>query len=126
MAVSYVTQIPGVLRILQLLFNFIGFVCILATGLSQRGDAFLAATIGGFLLSLTIILIRVLDVHAKISLPWIKIEFVYNIIWAIFLLITSALILDQGPGGYIAGGVFGLFGVLAYLIDAVDKYYAGL
>ncbi|KAK9745623.1 Membrane-associating domain [Popillia japonica] len=126
MAVGYVMQIPGILRILQLLFNFIGFVCILATGVSPKGDAFLAATIGGFLISLIIILIKILNVHERISLPWPRIEFIYNLVWAVFLLITSALVLDQGPGGYIAGGVFGLLGVIAYLIDALDKYYAGI
>lgn len=39
------------------------------------------------------------------TLPWPRIEFIYDIVWAVFLLITAALVIDHGPGGYIAGGV---------------------
>lgn len=90
-------------------FNFVAFICILATVATARGDAFLAASIGGFLTSFIILLLKIFNIHEKVVLPWPRLEFIFNIIWAVFLLITSALVIDQGPGGYIAGGVSFLY-----------------
>lgn len=88
----------------------------MASFTSPRGDAFLAASIGGFIITLIIVILKILDVHEKLTLPWGKIEFVYDIVWAIFLLITSALVIDSGPGPYIAGGVSIIFIKLLNLV----------
>nr|XP_022899886.1 uncharacterized protein LOC111413225 [Onthophagus taurus] len=126
MGLLYVRTLPGALKCVQLLFNLIAFICIAATGVSARGDAFLVASVGAFVITLLLLLIRIMDLDTKINLPWMKIEFGYCVIWSIFYLITAALVIDTNVDGYIAGGVFGLLAMILYIIDAIDKFRAGL
>lgn len=90
-------------------FNFIGFMCIACTnGVSAKGDAFLAASIGAFIITAIFLVIYVLDIQERVGIPWIKIQFFYCVIWGLFYLITAALVIDLGSGyvdSYVAGGV---------------------
>lgn len=90
-------------------FNFIGFMCIACTnGTSAKGDAFLAASIGAFIITAIFLVIYVLDIQERVGIPWIKIQFFYCVIWGLFYLITAALVIDLGSGyvdSYVAGGV---------------------
>ncbi|XP_017774337.1 PREDICTED: CKLF-like MARVEL transmembrane domain-containing protein 4 [Nicrophorus vespilloides] len=122
MAIDYIKTTPGILKAVEVVLNFIGFVSVAATGVSPRGDAFLVASVGGFLITGIMLVLFMLDLHEKIPIPWNRVEFFFCIIWAVFYLITAALVIDVRAGGYIAGGSFGLFATVAYLLDAYDKY----
>lgn len=132
MGFAYVQSYPGILKLVEEVLNIIAFSCVASFQLStSRGDAFLAASIGAFVITFILLLIRVFDVDQKIVAPWPKIEFGYCLIWSVFYLITSALLIDIGNSTwyridkYIAGGSFGLFATCVYLVDAYDKFKNG-
>lgn len=91
---EYLKSKKGILKLLEELFNIIALACVASEATGPRGEAFLVASIGAFIITALIIFVRVLGLDEKISAPWSKIELGYCIIWGVFYLITSALVID--------------------------------
>lgn len=95
----------------------IAFSCVADALSSSRGDAFLAASVGAFIITFLLLMIRMFDLDQKIVAPWHMIEMGYCAVWSVFYLITAALVLDFGTpirgtslgDKYLAGGVSNFF-----------------
>lgn len=83
----------------------IGFIIVLASGLNDRGKAFLAATIGAMIASILFLIVYVSKAISKGTYMWLKLEMYFGIIWGIFYLIVSSLVLATLWNPYIAAGV---------------------
>ncbi|KAF2901353.1 hypothetical protein ILUMI_04832 [Ignelater luminosus] len=119
---GYVKTLPGIIKIAQEVMNFIGMICVAATGMSARGDAFIACSVIALIVTALLLASYIFQIIAKLQIPWYKIEFFYCVIWVIFYIVVSSLVAASGSGGYIAGGIFGFLAAILYAADAYHKY----
>lgn len=124
---SYITTIPGILKIVQVLCSLLGFICIQCSRLSSwsKGSFFswismIAFWFTGILLGLY--LFHILEKFYKI--PWLKIEFLFCTIWTLLYLIASILATTVHDNPHSAAAFFGFVAMLAYLVDAYLKFKA--
>ncbi|CAB3231563.1 unnamed protein product [Arctia plantaginis] len=124
---SYIKTIPGILKIVQVLCSFIGFICILTSRLSSapRGEFFnwismIAFWFTGILLGFY--LFHILEKFYKI--PWLKIEFGFCSLWTFFFLLASILATTVHDNSYSAAAFFGFVATIAYAIDCYLKWVA--
>lgn len=85
--------------------SFIGLIIIIASGLSARGTAFIVAAIGALIVSCFYILIYVTTLAAQRTELWLKSELLFALVWGIFYLTVSILVISTMSSPYIAAGV---------------------
>ncbi|KAJ8929300.1 hypothetical protein NQ314_018007, partial [Rhamnusium bicolor] len=130
---SYIRTVPGILKIAavvrkMLVLSLLGFICIEASGVFSyhtRGSWFNFVAMTGFWFTgilLALYLFHIVERFYRI--PWLKIEFLFCAIWALFYLIASCLAVTFAVEAYIAAGVFGFLAMVVYGIDAFLKLKA--
>lgn len=126
---SYTRTLPGILKILQVVLNLLGFICITVSNHSNssRGGWFNTVAMGGFWFTGILLVFYIFHIVEKFSkIPWLKIELIFCTIWALFYLLAASL-----AAGYAwaveAFGVAAFFGfcaMVAYGYDAWLKFQA--
>lgn len=126
---SYVRTIPGILKIVQMVTDLLGFICITVSSYSgnSRGGWFNTVAMGGFWITgflLGFYLFHVIEKFHKI--PWLKIEFIFCALWAVFYLLAASLAADYArlSEGFGVASFFGFVALVAYAYDAWLKFKA--
>lgn len=124
---SYVKTVPGILKIIQIVLNLLGFICIEVSSFSylSRGSFFNTVSMGGFWFTgimLALYLFHVIEKFFKI--PWLKIELGFCGLWTFLYLLAAALAVSFGDEAFSAAAFFGFCAMVAYGIDAFLKYKA--
>ncbi|GBP53186.1 CKLF-like MARVEL transmembrane domain-containing protein 4 [Eumeta japonica] len=129
---SYLTTIPGILKIAQVVLNLLGFICIQTSYFSILSEyryfswiSMIAFWFSGILLGLY--LFHFVEKFYKI--PWLKIEFGFCALWAFLYLVAASLAASSSSkfndNSSAAAAFFGFAAMLAYGIDAFLKWRAG-
>ncbi|KAL1458053.1 hypothetical protein WDU94_008228 [Cyamophila willieti] len=123
---SYLRTVPGMLKIIQIVLNLIGFILISLSmySMAPRANFFNTVAMFGFWFTgilLVLYLFHIIEMLYKI--PWLKIEFLYCGILAAFYFIASILC-----AAWATHSTFGVAAILgfcatgAYAYDAWLKY----
>lgn len=121
---SYIRTIPGILKIVQILLNLLGFICIEVAGVYHtRGSFFNTVSMTGFWFTgvlLALYLFHIIEKFYKI--PWLKVEFIFCGVIALLYLIAAALAAAVYLEAYAAAAFFGFCAMVVYGYDAFLKY----
>ncbi|KAK0085241.1 hypothetical protein PV325_005531 [Microctonus aethiopoides] len=125
----YIRTRSGILKVIQVSMNLLGFICITCSIYSShgRGGWFNTVAMGGFWFTgilLALYLFHVVDKFQRI--PWNKIEFVFCALWTAFYLLAASLAADLAKHAEAFGvaAFFGFCAMIAYGYDAYLKFYA--
>ncbi|XP_015185152.1 PREDICTED: CKLF-like MARVEL transmembrane domain-containing protein 4 [Polistes dominula] len=126
---SYMRTLPGILKILQVILNFLGFICITVSIYSShsRGGWFNTVAMGGFWFTGVLLVLYLFHIVEKFSkIPWLKIELIFCSIWTIFYLLAASLAADYGriAESFAVAAFFGFCAMVAYGYDAWLKFIA--
>nr|CAD7606532.1 unnamed protein product [Timema genevievae] len=123
----YIRTIPGILKVVQIVLNLLGFICISVSwgATSSRGSWFNTVAMTGFWFTgimLALYLFHVVEKFYKI--PWLKIEFVFCALWVFFYLLAASLAADYGKAdeAFGAAAFFGFCAMVVYGYDAFLKF----
>ncbi|XP_066584237.1 CKLF-like MARVEL transmembrane domain-containing protein 4 [Prorops nasuta] len=127
---SYIRTLPGILKVVQITLNLIGFICITCSyvsNTSSRGGWFNTVAMGGFWFTGIVLVLYLFHIVEKFSrIPWLKIEFVFCSIWTVFYLLAASLAADHTKYSEAFGvaAFFGFCAMIAYGYDAWLKFNA--
>ncbi|KAF6215629.1 hypothetical protein GE061_010385 [Apolygus lucorum] len=114
---DYVKTVPGMLKCVQIILSLLVFICVSFSMYSAFGRlAFMSFICGlGFWLTGVLLAFYLFHVIEKFyTIPWLKIEFGYCIVWTLFLMIGSTLSFAYLDAASIFG-VVGFFGTMRSL-----------
>lgn len=122
---SYVRTVPGILKVVCLVLNFIGFLCIMVSENSYHSRAgwfnFCAGT--GFWVTGILLALYLFHVIEKLHfIPWLMVEFGYCSAWSFFYF-TAAAACAAEAGRYEAWGAASFFGFVAMIVYGVDGFF---
>ncbi|KAF2898808.1 hypothetical protein ILUMI_07372 [Ignelater luminosus] len=124
---SYVRRQGGVLKVLQILLSFVGFMCIQATylSLSSIGKFFSTVSMLGVWITGILLVCYLYHVVEKYyNLPWIKLELFYCTVIAFCFLVAACMTAEVEDIAFQIAGSFGFFAMVAYGVDAYSKFVA--
>ncbi|XP_012261261.1 uncharacterized protein LOC105689080 [Athalia rosae] len=126
---SYFKTLPGILKVVQVVLNLLGFICIISTVLryNSREQWFNTVAMGGFWFTGIILCFYVFHIIEKFhKIPWLKIELVFCLIWTACNLLAASLVAGDAriDDALAAAAVFGFLAMVAYGIDAWLKFMA--
>ncbi|XP_063224463.1 CKLF-like MARVEL transmembrane domain-containing protein 4 [Bacillus rossius redtenbacheri] len=123
----YIRTIPGILKVVQIVLNLLGFICITISPYRyhSRNSWFNTVAMTGFWFTgimLALYLFHIIEKFYRI--PWLKIEFCFCALWTFFYLIAASLAADQGRYDEASGAAafFGFVAMVAYGYDAFLKF----
>ncbi|XP_057377515.1 uncharacterized protein LOC130699229 [Daphnia carinata] len=124
----YVNTFPGQLNIANMVFNILGFVCIMVSEVNGQPIAywFIICAMGGFGITAILLALHFFNVIKRNSIPWTKLEMFYCGLWCFSMLTASAACAAQGSRveAWAAASFFGLLSVFTYGVDASSKFKA--
>ncbi|XP_043259081.1 CKLF-like MARVEL transmembrane domain-containing protein 4 [Colletes gigas] len=126
---SYTRTRPGILKIAQVAFNLLGFICITVSSQSNssRGAWFNTVAMAGFWFTGILLVFYLFHIVEKFSkIPWLKVEFIFCTIWTAFYLLAAALAADYAKyvESFGAAAFFGFCAMVVYGYDAWLKFQA--
>lgn len=124
---EYVRTVPGILKVVCLVFNLIGFICIQSSPFSSTatGGFFSYVAMQSFWFTLIMLVLYLLQVVYKFNrVPWLRIEMWVYVVTAALYLLASCLAASAGPKAFAAAAFFGFVAMLVYGYDAFLKYRA--
>ncbi|XP_076816619.1 MARVEL domain-containing protein 1-like [Clavelina lepadiformis] len=126
---NYVTSIPGVLTILELVFGLICWALLASFPFSTFFAGFqfaLFVTITSWLLTLILFVIYLFGLHANAcsGAPWSIIDFGHNALWSLMYFIAACVIAAYADGfdTLIASAVFAFIVTAIYLIHTFISF----
>lgn len=129
---SYLSTIPGMLKLGAVILDIIFFICILCGGPYWRthpsGDWGIFVSMTGFWVTGILLLFYLMHICEKFHvIPWLLIEFVFCALWSFFYLTTAidtavACGKDYGAKSFGAASFFGFVTMVAYGFDAFLKF----
>lgn len=124
---SYITTLPGIIKIAVIVLNLIGFICIQASAFRSngRGVYFSIVTHLGFWFSGSLLVLYLFHMVEKYhNIKWLKIEMIAYVVMVFLYLIASTIAVAFGAAPYSAAGFFGYLAMVLYGGDAFLKYRA--
>ncbi|KAL4705335.1 hypothetical protein ACJJTC_019021 [Scirpophaga incertulas] len=119
----YIKTLPGVLKIVELICNIVGFICI------KVSSAFISPIFYNLLywianiITLFLLLMYMFHFVEKYErVPWYKLEFFYCCIIVLAYIGTSIFAATLAENIGYAVGFFGLCAIIAYALDGILKY----
>lgn len=131
LTMSYIMSIPGILKIVEFFTLLLAFAIAADVyyGRSGRMDFFLFVTVTSWLLVIAVFVLFAFNIIAKInlSIDWNIPVFVFAVVAAVLLLLSSALIADTVAGfrglavfdKIRAAAAFGFISMFVFIADAV-------
>ncbi|XP_017880418.1 CKLF-like MARVEL transmembrane domain-containing protein 8 [Ceratina calcarata] len=125
----YTRTLPGMLKVAQVVLNLLGFICITVSSQSNssRGGWFNTVAMIGFWFTGILLVFYLFHIVEKFSkIPWLKIEFIFCVIWTAFYLLAAALAADYARyvEAFGVAAFFGFCAMVAYGYDAWLKFHA--
>ncbi|KAL3281805.1 hypothetical protein HHI36_005006 [Cryptolaemus montrouzieri] len=124
---TYIQTLPGILKIVQIVCSFIGFICIEVSGISNhtRGGFFNFVALVAILFTGILLIFYLLHIIEKTyKIPWLMVEFGFCAIWALAFLAVSIMAATYGADTYLVAAFFGFCCMVSYGFDAFLKYAA--
>ncbi|XP_037024459.1 CKLF-like MARVEL transmembrane domain-containing protein 4 [Bradysia coprophila] len=124
---AYVHTVPGLLKIVCLVLDLLGFICIQASVFSNygKGGFFSYVSMQGFWFTGIMLVLYLFQVVYKFNrVPWLRIEMWVCAVTSALYLLAACLACTVNSGAYIAAAFFGFLAMLAYGYDAFLKYRA--
>ncbi|KAF2357298.1 Marvel domain [Trinorchestia longiramus] len=121
---SYIRTIPGIIKIVEMILNLIGYISISVSinALHSRAEWFGFVSMTGFWLTGFLLVFYVMHVIEKFHMvPWLKIELGYTALWTFFYF-TASLAAALWGGYYEAYAVAAFFGFAAMLLYGADAF----
>ncbi|XP_045761767.1 plasmolipin [Maniola jurtina] len=122
---GYLKSLPGILKIVALVCNVVGFICI------KISWAWLSAIFynilywcGNIITGFLLLMYTFHFVEKYDRLPWLKCEFAYCGVMCLAYIGTSIFATTLGESTGYAVGFFGLCAIIAYGVDCFLKYKA--
>ncbi|KAI5742294.1 hypothetical protein M8J77_005832 [Diaphorina citri] len=123
---TYLRTVPGLLKMIQIVLNLIGFILISMSMYSMyfRANFFNTVAMFGFWFTGILLVLYLFHIIEKLyKIPWLKIEFVYCSILAAFYFIASILCASWATHStFGVAAIFGFCATGAYAYDAWIKY----
>uniref|UniRef100_A0A914HW22 MARVEL domain-containing protein n=1 Tax=Globodera rostochiensis TaxID=31243 RepID=A0A914HW22_GLORO len=129
---SYLRTLPGLLKVIVIVFNLLCFMCLLIGGPAYYAGVGGATFVSvfGFIISLTLLMLylfHIVDQFAQI--PWIVCEMIFCFAWTIFYFIAGSVLAIASvshpyAGGWAIAAFFGFSAMLAYALDCYLKFLA--
>ncbi|XP_075991811.1 CKLF-like MARVEL transmembrane domain-containing protein 7 [Anticarsia gemmatalis] len=122
---SYIKTPPGVIKIVVIVFNLIGFICIQSSAFWSNGRGVYFNIVAHLGLWFSAILLACYLFHVVEryhNIKWLKIEMIGYIVLVFLYLIASTIVVAFGAAAYSAAGFFGYLAMVLYGIDAFLKY----
>uniref|UniRef100_A0A915L447 MARVEL domain-containing protein n=1 Tax=Romanomermis culicivorax TaxID=13658 RepID=A0A915L447_ROMCU len=130
MEFSYLRTLAGVLKVIELILNFLVFICVIAGPFSYFAgvgwSSFVSCT--AFSVTLTLLLLYIFHVvETYPTIPWLLTEMIYCIFCAIFFFITGCVLATDAVsvaygGAWAAGSFFAFGAMICYGFDVFLKY----
>lgn len=128
---SYSKTLPGILKIVNMVLDIFGFICIMVSPYyTSRGRFFSFVSMTGFWLTASLLFNYLFHLVERTSfIPWLLIEFAFNTLWTIFYVVASACVADYSArftdmDAYAAAAFFGFGAMAVYGADAFIKFRA--
>ncbi|XP_008555224.1 CKLF-like MARVEL transmembrane domain-containing protein 4 [Microplitis demolitor] len=126
---SYFRTMPGILKIIQMVLDILGFICIAVSNYAQlsRGAWFNTVAMVGFWCTGILLASYVFHVIEKLyKIPWLTIEFFYCGIMTACYLLAASLAADYAHAneGFGAAAFFGFCAMVCYGYDTWLKFKA--
>ncbi|XP_013198256.2 uncharacterized protein LOC106141147 [Amyelois transitella] len=121
---NYIKTLPGILKIVELLCNFIGFICIKVSWSMWVSAIFfnILYWVGNIITCFLFVMYMFHFVEKYDKWPWLKLEFFFCCAMALAYICFSIFAATIGEGVGYAVGFFGLCAIIAYSIDGYLKY----
>ncbi|XP_038208566.1 proteolipid protein 2-like [Zerene cesonia] len=124
---SYVKSIPGILKVVAIVLDFLGYICIQASAFSSnwRGVYFMVAAHLGLWFSAILLLFYTFHIIEKYhNVKWLHIEMIGCGVVSFLYLIGSTIVVAFGSAAYSAAGFFGYLAMVLYGYEAFAKFQA--
>ncbi|XP_047041455.1 plasmolipin-like [Helicoverpa zea] len=122
---GYVQTVPGILKLVQLACNFIGFICIKISWSWVSAIFYNILYWVGIIITAGLLFMYTFHFVEKFDRwPWYKLEFAYCILMSLTYIGCSIFASTIGESVGYAVGFFGLCAIIAYGFDAYLKYKA--
>ncbi|XP_026738441.1 CKLF-like MARVEL transmembrane domain-containing protein 4 [Trichoplusia ni] len=124
---SYVKTLPGIIKVVVIVLNLIGFICIQSSAFwsNGRGVYFNIVAHLGLWFSGGLLVLYLFHIVEKYhNIKWLKIEMIAYIVMVFLYLIASTIVVAFGAAAYSAAGFFGYLAMVVYGGDAFLKYKA--
>jgi len=123
---GYIRTIPGMLKVVQVVLNMIGFICVMAAPAYWRsqsvGNWFCFVTMTAFWTTGTLLVFYLLHVIEKFHvIPWMLVEMVFCSLWSFFYF-TAALDTAVNASSTAAFGAAAFFGFVAMGVYGYDAF----
>uniref|UniRef100_A0A2P2I6N7 CKLF-like MARVEL transmembrane domain-containing protein 4 n=1 Tax=Hirondellea gigas TaxID=1518452 RepID=A0A2P2I6N7_9CRUS len=124
---SYIRTVPGILKIVQMIINIIGYIIVSSSVYSgyARGEWFAFVSMTGFWLTGVLLVLYLMHIIEKFGkVPWMLVEFVYTALWTFFYFTCSMAVAVWGgySAAFAACAFFGFADMLVYGADAFFKF----
>jgi len=124
---SYIRTLPGILKIVQMALNLIGYICcaLSMANLHSRGAWFDFVSMTGFWLTGILLVLYLMHIVEKFQqIPWMLIEVGYTGLWTFFYFTCSMAVAVWGGQFemFAAAAFFGFAAMFAYGADFFFKF----
>lgn len=117
---EYVRSIPGIIKIVCIVLNLIGFICIEVSYFSHlsRGSFFNTVAMIGFWFSGIMLVFYLFHVCEKFhKIPWLKIEMYFCAAWTLLYMLASSLAAAANVEAFQAAAVSIIIVVITYITN---------
>ncbi|XP_053692274.1 plasmolipin-like [Sabethes cyaneus] len=124
---AYVRTISGIIKIVCIVLNHIGFICIEVSSFRyhSRGSFFNTVAMIGFWFTCIMLVFYLFHVCEKFhKIPWLKIVMYFCAAWALVYMLASSFAAATNVKAFQAAAFFGYCAMIAYGYDAFLKYKA--
>jgi len=129
---SYLQTLPGLLKCLQIAFDFLCFICVLIGGPGYYAGVGWATFVSvfGFIITLTLLMLYLFHVVDTLEqIPWIVGEMIYCFAWTIFYFIAGSVLAVASVSiphafGWAIAAFFAFLALLTYGLDCYLKFLA--
>ncbi|XP_059058986.1 plasmolipin [Achroia grisella] len=120
---NYVKTLPGVLKLIQVICNLVGFICIKVSWVWLSAIFFNILYWFANVVTLLLLLMYTFHFVEKYDRwPWLKLEFFYCCVVVLAYICFSIFATAIGESVGYAVGFFGLCAIIAYGLDGYLKY----
>jgi hypothetical protein len=126
---SYVKSQPGIVKLVAIVINLIGFICIMSSTPYYRetvtGEWFTFVCMTAFWVTAALLLMYLFHVIEKFHvIPWLMIEFGFCALWTFFYFTASIACAVEGSrsAAFAAAAFFGFVGMILYGYDSFMKF----
>ncbi|KAI1718659.1 membrane-associating domain-containing protein [Ditylenchus destructor] len=129
---NYLRTLPGLLKCIQIAFDFLCFICVLVGGPAYYAGVGWATFVSvfGFVITITLLMLYLFHVVDSLQqVPWIVAEMIYCFAWTIFYFIAGSVLAVASvshphAAGWTIAAFFAFLAMLAYGLDCYLKFLA--